>query len=83
MTGIIRRDGRVAGVSTADGDIEAEYVVAAAGMWGREVGALAGARLLMGIPADRLRIFFVIVLAMLAVLMFLSAFGLKVVGGAG
>jgi uncharacterized membrane protein YfcA len=50
---------------------------------GSVVGALAGARLLMGIPADKLRIFFVIVLALLAVLMFLSAFGLKMPGGAG
>jgi len=50
---------------------------------GSVVGALAGAKLLMAIPADKLRIFFVIVLVLLAVLMFLSAFGLKILGGAG
>src|SRR5947209_14140051 len=56
VTGIIRRDGRVAGVSTPDGDIEAEYVVAAPGMWGREVGALAG----VGIPLQALAHYYVI-----------------------
>ncbi len=43
VTGVIRRDGQVTGVTTERGDIEAEYVVAAAGMWGREFGALAAA----------------------------------------
>lgn len=49
---------------------------------GSVVGALAGARLLMGLPADRLRLFFVIVLALLAVQMLMSAFGVRIVGGA-
>lgn len=49
---------------------------------GSVVGAIAGARLLMGLPADKLRIFFVIVLALLAVQMFLSAFGISFLGGA-
>ncbi|MBB5213932.1 sulfite exporter TauE/SafE family protein [Parapusillimonas granuli] len=48
---------------------------------GSVVGALAGARLLMGLPADKLRIFFVAVLAVLAVQMFLSAVGIQVPGG--
>jgi uncharacterized protein len=48
---------------------------------GSVVGALVGARLLMGLPADKLRIFFVIVLAALSILMFLSAFGIRVIGG--
>jgi len=56
VTGIIRRDGQVAGVRTADGDIEAEYVVAAAGMWGREVGAMAG----VAIPLQALAHYYVI-----------------------
>jgi uncharacterized membrane protein YfcA len=48
---------------------------------GSVVGALVGARLLMGLPADKLRIFFVIVLALLAVQMFLSAFDIHVFAG--
>lgn len=49
---------------------------------GSVVGALLGARLLMGLPASRLRVFFVIVLALLAVQMFLSALGIHLLGGA-
>jgi hypothetical protein len=40
---------------------------------GSVVGALAGARVLMGLPSDRLRTFFVIILALLAVQMLMSA----------
>lgn len=42
VTGIRTAGGRVAGVDTADGFIEAEYVVNAAGMWGRQIGRMAG-----------------------------------------
>jgi len=42
VTGIAQRDGRVVGVETASGLIEAEYVVNCAGMWARQVGAMAG-----------------------------------------
>ncbi len=42
VTGITHEKGRVTGVRTDHGDIRAEYVVNAAGMWGREVGAMAG-----------------------------------------
>jgi heterotetrameric sarcosine oxidase gamma subunit len=42
VMGINKRDGRVTGVTTEDGDIEADYVVNCAGMWGREVGHMAG-----------------------------------------
>ena len=56
VTGVIRRDGRVAGVTTEHGDIEAEYVVAAPGMWGREFGALAG----VAIPLQALAHYYVI-----------------------
>ena len=56
VTGVIRRDGRVAGVSTEHGDIEAEYVVAAPGMWGREFGALAG----VGVPLQALAHYYVV-----------------------
>ena len=56
VTGVTRHDGRVTGVTTEHGDIEAEYVVAAAGMWGREFGALAG----VGIPLQALAHYYVI-----------------------
>lgn len=42
VTGFTQKNGRVTGVKTAFGDIEAEYVVNCAGMWARELGALAG-----------------------------------------
>jgi len=42
VTGIKRKNGRVASVTTDRGDIEAEFVVNCAGMWGREVGQMAG-----------------------------------------
>src|SRR5215467_5962604 len=44
-TGVTRREGRVAGVSTPEGEVEAEYVVNATGMWGREFGAKAGVKI--------------------------------------
>lgn len=47
---------------------------------GSVVGAVAGARLLMGLPADKLRVFFVIVLSLLAVQMLLSAFNINILG---
>lgn len=40
---IIIEHGRVAGVSTVQGDIRADFVVNCAGMWGRELGDAAGA----------------------------------------
>ncbi|CAK0791987.1 unnamed protein product, partial [Prorocentrum cordatum] len=42
VTGVLKRDGLVAGVATAHGDVAAEYVVNCAGMWARQFGALAG-----------------------------------------
>jgi 4-methylaminobutanoate oxidase (formaldehyde-forming) len=42
VTGITQKAGRVTGVVTDRGAIEAEYVVNCAGMWGRRVGAMAG-----------------------------------------
>ncbi|MDH3471979.1 MAG: FAD-dependent oxidoreductase, partial [Acidimicrobiia bacterium] len=42
VLGITRKDGRVTGVVTDGGAIEAEYIVNCAGMWAREVGAMAG-----------------------------------------
>jgi heterotetrameric sarcosine oxidase gamma subunit len=43
VTGINKKNGRVTGVVTDKGPIEAQVVVNCAGMWGREVGKLAGA----------------------------------------
>jgi 4-methylaminobutanoate oxidase (formaldehyde-forming) len=42
VTGISQRDGRVSGVRTGAGEIRCEYVVNAAGMWGAQVGRMAG-----------------------------------------
>lgn len=42
VTGILTRQGRVAGVATAEGRVEAEVVVNCAGQWARQVGRLAG-----------------------------------------
>jgi glycine cleavage system T protein len=45
VTGITRDKGRVTGVDTDRGPITAEVVVNCAGMWGREVGRMAGVAL--------------------------------------
>ena len=42
VTDIHQTDGRVTGVMTDQGPIEADYVVNAGGMWAREIGAKAG-----------------------------------------
>ena len=42
VTDIHQANGRVTGVMTDQGPIEADYVVNAGGMWAREVGAMAG-----------------------------------------
>ncbi len=42
VTGIIVSGGAVAGVRTADGDIEAEIVVNCAGQWAKQVGEMCG-----------------------------------------
>lgn len=42
VTGITQAKGRVTGVLTDQGAIEAEVVVNCAGMWGRDVGRMAG-----------------------------------------
>lgn len=41
-TGITKSKGRVTGVKTAQGDIKAEVVVNAAGMWARQLGYVSG-----------------------------------------
>ncbi|HYL03833.1 MAG TPA: FAD-dependent oxidoreductase [Steroidobacteraceae bacterium] len=42
VTGVRRAGGRVTGVATQAGEVRADVVVNCAGMWAREVGALAG-----------------------------------------
>ena len=42
VTAINQENGRVTGVVTGKGEIEAEYVVNCGGMWGRELGQMAG-----------------------------------------
>jgi 4-methylaminobutanoate oxidase (formaldehyde-forming) len=42
VTGIKQADGRVTGVTTDQGEIQAEYVVNCCGMWARELGDLSG-----------------------------------------
>ncbi len=42
VTGVIVKAGRATGVTTGRGDIEAEYVVNCGGMWGWELGRMAG-----------------------------------------
>jgi 4-methylaminobutanoate oxidase (formaldehyde-forming) len=42
VTGILTRDGRVVGVRTDNGDVEAEIVVNCAGQWAKQVAAMAG-----------------------------------------
>ena len=56
VTGVHQKDGRVTGVATEFGDIEADYVVNCAGMWGREVGAMAG----VGIPLHANEHFYIV-----------------------
>jgi len=42
VTGIRKKSGRVSGVVTRQGEVAAEYVVNCGGMWGRELGKMAG-----------------------------------------
>ncbi len=44
VTDIVVDDGRAVGVHTSAGDVMADYVVNCTGMWGRQTGAMAGAR---------------------------------------
>lgn len=45
VTGINTTNGVITGVSTNQGDINCEYVVNCAGMWGREIGKMTGTSL--------------------------------------
>ena len=66
VTGVTVRDGRAIGVTTDQGELKAEFVVNCGGMWGREIGRMAGVSVplqacehfyivteeLEGVPAD-------------------------------
>ncbi len=56
VTGIAQAKGRVTGVVTEQGPIAAEIVVNCAGMWGREVGRMAG----VGLPLQACEHFYVV-----------------------
>ncbi len=42
VTAVHRSGGRVTGVATDGGDVRAEFIVNCSGMWGREIGRMAG-----------------------------------------
>jgi 4-methylaminobutanoate oxidase (formaldehyde-forming) len=42
VTGALKKNGVVTGVTTAQGNVEAKYVVNCAGMWARQLGELSG-----------------------------------------
>ena len=58
-TGVTRNGDHVVAVTTEQGPIEAEYVVNATGMWGREFGALAGVR----VPLQALAHYYIVTAA--------------------
>ena len=64
--------------------VKGDIVTAVAGpvALGSVMGAILGARILMIVPNERIRLLFVAVLIALAARMLLSAFGIKLWGGA-
>ncbi|ABL80168.1 MULTISPECIES: FAD-dependent oxidoreductase [unclassified Nocardioides] len=56
VAGVMTAGDRVRGVRTTAGDIEAEYVVNATGMWGREFGEIAG----VDVPLQALAHYYVV-----------------------
>ena len=56
VLGVKVRDGRVCGVETNEGTVDAEVVVNCAGMWGRKVGRMAG----VNVPLHAAEHFYVI-----------------------
>jgi 4-methylaminobutanoate oxidase (formaldehyde-forming) len=56
VTGILTERGRAAGVTTREGPIRAEIVVNCAGLWGRQVGLMAG----VGVPLQACEHFYVV-----------------------
>ena len=60
VTAIQQANGRVTGVETDHGPIEADYVVNAGGMWGREIGAMAD----VAVPLHACEHFYIVTEAM-------------------
>ena len=60
VTGVNQASGRVTGVETDHGPINANYVVNAGGMWGREIGAMAG----VAVPLHACEHFYIVTEAM-------------------
>ncbi len=60
VTGVNQANGRVTGVETDHGPIVADYVVNAGGMWGREIGAMAG----VAVPLHACEHFYIVTEAM-------------------
>jgi 4-methylaminobutanoate oxidase (formaldehyde-forming) len=56
VTAIHTKDGRATGVATDQGDVAAEYVVNCGGMWGREIGLMAG----VAVPLQAAEHFYVV-----------------------
>ena len=56
-TGLVIENGRICGVETSRGTIEAEYVVVCAGLWGRLIAEMAGEDLPI-MPVDHPLLFF-------------------------
>ena len=56
VVGVKVRDGRVCGVETTEGTVDAEVVVNCGGMWGREIGLMAG----VNVPLHAAEHFYVI-----------------------
>jgi hypothetical protein len=69
-----------AGAYFARGDINIR--IAAPVALGSVVGALAGTRVLFNVPADKLRVLFVVVLSLLAIQMLVSSCGISWLAGA-
>ena len=57
---VLTKNGRATGVRTSDGTIHADYVVCAAGMWSREIGAKLG----VNIPLHACEHFYIVTEAM-------------------
>jgi glycine cleavage system T protein len=60
VIGVNQANGRVTGVETDHGPIVADYVVNAGGMWGREIGAMAG----VAVPLHACEHFYIVTEAM-------------------
>ena len=76
--------GVTAAASAAAYFVRGDIVTAVAGpvALGSVVGAMIGARVLMVVPNERIRVLFIVVLLVLAVQMFMGAFGIDFVRGA-